>query len=708
MCLCVIGGAELRMRVVRAMIGPKLSSSNVGLHVCFFTPFLTKMKLVANHDTSLLLPPPSHLTSPPPPLKGYLNKYTNVAKGYSTRWFVLADGYLSYFRRQEDEAVASRGSISLRTASIRHGSSSSHGGAHGKEDSTQHAHSLRFEIHPGTGSGSAQKWYIRANHPIEAGRWVRAIEEGIEWYRRQAPSGHGQSGSTTSTYSSPNTLNRADSTHSASNAPYAFPSSTPSTTSLAGSVKRSVKSSIFGGRKNTRTSSMSYTNSAPSSGAGNGNGGWSSMSVRSRTSDVSGLGPGTRNGNGEYESDFAPGTGLAPSRSAGGSFREGGSPQPDEGPVTEAEVETDEEEDSELDGEEGGKGRVPHEHTYELELNALQMQMDLTLDLSSSASNSQGQPAALTDALSSLSSTLTLALAHTRAREAYFRRTLRREKRKTVAMEDGFALLVKEGEELEGELRKRARSRGGQKAGLLMRGMSNSPATGEKVGKGEPTPVVLPTRREPTEDVDRQGTITPAVAAAFRQAQTQSASPPPPAAREDDDAEDLTDEEDEFFDAIELGSIPGLVVPPALRSPETASNDGAVSSPWGQSTHDADLQTPKVEHPKGKGVTWSPDVSDSPASPTSPVSTTAKLHGSEYLAHALSPAALPEYTQLRPRLKIGNDSRPAVSLWSVLKNNIGKDLTKISFPVSFNEPTSMLQRMVSLLFLWFLEVAALI
>ena len=31
----------------------------------------------------------------PPELKGYLNKYTNVAKGYNTRWFVLKDGVLS-------------------------------------------------------------------------------------------------------------------------------------------------------------------------------------------------------------------------------------------------------------------------------------------------------------------------------------------------------------------------------------------------------------------------------------------------------------------------------------------------------------------------------------------------------------------------------------------------------------------------------------
>ncbi|KAF9427712.1 hypothetical protein BGZ94_004340 [Podila epigama] len=37
--------------------------------------------------------------------------------------------------------------------------------------------------------------------------------------------------------------------------------------------------------------------------------------------------------------------------------------------------------------------------------------------------------------------------------------------------------------------------------------------------------------------------------------------------------------------------------------------------------------------------------------------------------------------------------RPDVSLWAILKNSIGKDLSKITLPVYFNEPTSMLQRM---------------
>ena len=47
---------------------------------------------VANSDTTLLNDGP---VSGPSALKGYLNKYTNVARGYSTRWFVLKDGVMS-------------------------------------------------------------------------------------------------------------------------------------------------------------------------------------------------------------------------------------------------------------------------------------------------------------------------------------------------------------------------------------------------------------------------------------------------------------------------------------------------------------------------------------------------------------------------------------------------------------------------------------
>lgn len=51
------------------------------------------------------------------------------------------------------------------------------------------------------------------------------------------------------------------------------------------------------------------------------------------------------------------------------------------------------------------------------------------------------------------------------------------------------------------------------------------------------------------------------------------------------------------------------------------------------------------------------------------------------------------YEHLRTKLPIENDNRPPTSLWAILKSSIGKDLTKISFPVFFNESNSMLQRM---------------
>ncbi|RVX69661.1 hypothetical protein B0A52_06725 [Exophiala mesophila] len=47
---------------------------------------------------------------------------------------------------------------------------------------------------------------------------------------------------------------------------------------------------------------------------------------------------------------------------------------------------------------------------------------------------------------------------------------------------------------------------------------------------------------------------------------------------------------------------------------------------------------------------------------------------------------------IRKKLKMDADDRPKISLWGILKSMIGKDMTKMTLPVSFNEPTSLLQR----------------
>ena len=47
---------------------------------------------------------------------------------------------------------------------------------------------------------------------------------------------------------------------------------------------------------------------------------------------------------------------------------------------------------------------------------------------------------------------------------------------------------------------------------------------------------------------------------------------------------------------------------------------------------------------------------------------------------------------VRKKMKLDADNRPKISLWGILKSMIGKDMTKMTLPVSFNEPTSLLQR----------------
>ncbi|KAJ3847266.1 Oxysterol-binding protein-domain-containing protein, partial [Lentinula lateritia] len=154
--------------------------------------------------------------SPPPPLKGYLLKYTNLAKGYNPRWFVLKGGVLSYYRRQEDETVASRGSISIKSVVVK----------------VSPSDKLRFEVYSGysgttsTTSSVSQKWYMKANHPVEAARWIGAIGEWKVWSQQQQP----QSSPTGQVASSSSSATR---TSSSSHSAFTPPTTTATTTTTS-------------------------------------------------------------------------------------------------------------------------------------------------------------------------------------------------------------------------------------------------------------------------------------------------------------------------------------------------------------------------------------------------------------------------------------------------------------------------------------------
>lgn len=89
---------------------------------------------------------------------------------------------------------------------------------------------------------------------------------------------------------------------------------------------------------------------------------------------------------------------------------------------------------------------------------------------------------------------------------------------------------------------------------------------------------------------------------------------------------------DEFFDAIEANTLPNMIIPESLK----AETPVPVKNDW------------NIEDFAG-------------------------------------------YMHLRERLDLDADNRPPVSLWAVLKGSIGKDLTKISFPVFFSKSTVICQ-----------------
>src|SRR5258707_3386693 len=557
------------------------SCDNVSTVLCHFLLSCHRLA-VANTDTTLLNDGP---ISGPPTLKGYLNKYTNVARGYSTRWFVLKNGTLSCmsclysddvcsysenidYRHQEDEQVASRGSISMKTAVLRPP-------AGGEK--------LRFEVHstPSRGRTHVQKWYMKANHPVEASRWTQGISRAIE------------------------------------HAKQSYKTCESDTTSISRhSGRGGFNSSLSVHRKDRDTESV-CSSLVPTDDEGGENLFRGDSSLREREDDEHHASSGNDSTDRIYDTD-AP----------------------------------------------------PHEPSFELLGNSTAAQLELTTqllsDLSSSptiVSRAVELNGALKESLKTVQSMLNEYLHMVKERDDWWRARISREQQRQSVWEQSLQSVVQEGEALERELRRHSRrhtriepsTSGGEGAGTVKARPSAlplSPTTEDaELGIQENTPdtgvpVISPGRRRSSPD---SGGASAGIGAAL----TRALSTTPPVVRrmslqrptsvgvagitrqiEEDEAVD-TDEEDEFFDAIESNALPNLVVHEALAG------------------HSEPLL------PKG-------------------------IDKSQYVG----------YQVVRKKLDLKSDNRPPTSLWSVLKHSIGKDLTKISFPVFFNEPTSMLQRMV--------------
>ncbi len=398
----------------------------------------------------------------------------------------------------------------------------------------------------------------------------------------------------------------------------------------------------------------------------------------------------------------------------GSGLEDGGVGGGDEGDEAEGE---DVEEEADTSSADAGYRQPPHEAAFALHSNSTMAQLEVVQDLVNSVlltntnTTATTAAAAATVPLSSAQSTssrsikstpsstsssedpkqilqTSLTTLHTlfaqytsmaKDRENWFKRQLASERARQSVWEESLATVVKEGAKLEEELRVRSRRRGSRVFGFSEAFREGDGSVRRRSGRfGGVGPGGTLKAPLPPVVVEEEGVQTQIAEGASREVAAENTmlggpagmSPPPQsfvpvkdeAVREERAAlkrEDTvraqqkplppvvvaTEEEgeggyesadsDEFFDAVDSNNIPNLVIPASLASP----NESISRLP------------PYVFVEPFKG-----------------------------------------YAVLRTKLETA-DERPPTSLWSVLKRSIGKELTKISFPVFFNEPTSMLQRM---------------
>ncbi|GAB1861944.1 Oxysterol-binding protein 1 [Camponotus japonicus] len=155
------------------------------------------------------------------------------------------------------------------------------------------------------------------------------------------------------------------------------------------------------------------------------------------------------------------------------------------------------------------------------------------------------------------------------------------------------------------------------------------------------------------------------------------------------------DEEDnaEFYDAQESDtftlSIPGVATSNSIshtrdRTDSQGSDDGSSS--------EGD-QTP-LPVSDSTGAESFLIVTDSTAAQIpSPVATTDDLDNTWQANNGGSGTRVTTVSKRKRRIKVPDKPNYPLNLWSIMKNCIGKDLSKIPMPVNFSEPLSMLQRL---------------
>lgn len=97
----------------------------------------------------------SETNSPRGEMQGNLSKWTNYIHGWQTRFIVLKDSQLSYYKSEYELSFGCRGSISILKANVK---------PHEFDE-------CRFDV-----SLNDCVWYLRAANADERSKWVEALE----------------------------------------------------------------------------------------------------------------------------------------------------------------------------------------------------------------------------------------------------------------------------------------------------------------------------------------------------------------------------------------------------------------------------------------------------------------------------------------------------------------------------------------------------
>lgn len=115
-------------------------------------------------------------------IKGYLKKWTNYTTGFKLRWFVLEAGVLSYYKQQ---GRSSSGLSSLFTLTTLDDADSACRGAINMRIAKLYMDpqdKTKFEIE----GKSSVKYHLKANHVVEAKRWFWVLNNAIQWTKDEA------------------------------------------------------------------------------------------------------------------------------------------------------------------------------------------------------------------------------------------------------------------------------------------------------------------------------------------------------------------------------------------------------------------------------------------------------------------------------------------------------------------------------------------